>query len=138
MKYFMKAATVIFIFAFLVASCSSTENQKHTKPDVEQPKAETLTTDQFIELYVELSIIAERNLADSVTLKEKQEQVFAERGITRDEFYEFEGKISSEPEKWADIWNKIVDKVEHRMAEEGVNDDKEPPALPERDEPESE
>ncbi len=131
MKNFVKVVGVIFIMVVIVGACSSTDQLGDTKPVVEEPKKKILTTDEFIDLYVELSVIAERNLTDSVALKEKQDMVFSERGITRDEFYEFEGKISSEPEKWADIWSKIVDKVERRMAEERTG--KTPPKMPSRE-----
>ena len=72
---------------------------------------EKLTREKFVDLYVQLSIAAEKYLADSVKLVQAQDSIFKAFGVTRKEFDRFRAKIDKEPEKWSDIWKEIVQKL---------------------------
>ena len=82
-----------------------------------QKNEEPITTEQFVPLYVDLSIAAERFLEDSVKLAEMQDSIFAAHKVSRSSFDDFRAKMDSEPEKWAQVWDKIVKELELRDRE---------------------
>ncbi len=74
-------------------------------------KSSKLTEDKFVDLYVQLSIAAEKFLSDSVKLAQTQDSIFSAFGTTREEFDNFRKKLDEKPEKWEGIWKKIVEKL---------------------------
>jgi hypothetical protein len=76
--------------------------------------AQELPQDKFIEVYVELSLAKQMFASDSLKLAEEQTRVFEEAGITQQELDEFVNKLSKEPERWAEVWKKVVERLEQR------------------------
>ena len=76
-----------------------------------------ITVEQFVSLYVDLSISAEKFLEDSTQLAKVQDSIFAAHNISRKQFDDFRKNMDEEPEKWTDVWNKIVKELEKRDKE---------------------
>ncbi len=71
-----------------------------------------LSVDQFVSLYVDLALVAEQFLDDSAKLAAAQDSVFEEHGVTREQFDAFRKMMDSKPEKWTDVWERIVKRLE--------------------------
>lgn len=67
--------------------------------------------EDFISIYVQLSIAAEQYLAQPDSLSIIQDSIFTTSGFTNDDFNDFRTKIDKNPEQWSDIWQKIVDRI---------------------------
>lgn len=75
-----------------------------------------LSDSQFVDLYVKLSLVAEKFLADSLTLQAKQDSLFKTFKITRDQFVSFREKYNQEPEKYKYIWQEVIKKLDAEEA----------------------
>jgi len=73
-----------------------------------------MTPEQFVKVYVELSIAAEQFLDDSTSLARIQDSIFVANDVTRGQFDIFREKIDKEPEKWGKVWQDIVKKLEEK------------------------
>ena len=73
-----------------------------------------LSENQFVEIYVQLSIATEMFAADTVKLKEEKERIFEEAGVTQNEIGGFINRLNQKPQKWARVWKKIVEMLEKR------------------------
>ena len=71
-----------------------------------------ITVEQFVNLYVQLSITAETFLDDSLKLAQNQDSIFEANAITRTQFDSFRKKMDLEPDKWGNVWEQIVKKLE--------------------------
>jgi len=85
-------------------------------------RSKELTSDVFVNLYVQLSVAAEQYLDDSTRLVRVQDSIFNDFDVSRDSFDKFRAKMDNQPEKWNDLWEKIVKKLEeidkkHRKSE---------------------
>jgi hypothetical protein len=76
--------------------------------------AQELPQDKFVEVYVELSLVKQMFASDSLKLAEEQTRIFKETGISQTELDEFVNRLSEEPERWAEVWKKVVEKLEQR------------------------
>lgn len=76
-----------------------------------------LSAEQFVEVYVELSIASETFSADSIKLEEERIRIFKEAGVTPEEIDGFVGRLNRDPGQWADVWRKIVERLEQRRQE---------------------
>lgn len=76
-----------------------------------------LSSDKFAEVYVELSIAKEIFSADSAKLKEEKERIFKEANVTPQEMDDFANKMSQNPGEWAQVWKKIVERLEQKREE---------------------
>jgi hypothetical protein len=76
--------------------------------------AQELPQDKFVEVYVELSLAKKMFASDSSKLAEEQARIFNESGVSRKELDEFVNRLSQEPERWAEVWKKIVERLEQR------------------------
>ena len=83
-------------------------------------KEKEMTPDLFVNLYVQLSVAAEQYLDDSTKLVQVQDSIFNSFDVSRESFDKFREKMDKEPEKWNDLWQQIVkklndmDKTQHR------------------------
>jgi len=73
-----------------------------------------LSENQFVEIYVQLSIATEMFAADTVKLKEEKERIFEQAGVTHDEIDGFINRLNQKPQEWEKVWKKIVEKLEKR------------------------
>ena len=80
----------------------------------EKVDAKESEVEQFVNLYVDLSIAAETYLDDSLKLVEVQDSVFNEHEMSKEEFDDFRKKIDEEPEAWSSIWRQVVKKLEEK------------------------
>lgn len=76
-----------------------------------------LSEDKFVEVYVQLSLAKEMFAADSAKLEQEKDRVFKEAGVNREEIDKFFSRLSQDPQKWAGVWKKIVEKLEQRRQE---------------------
>lgn len=76
-----------------------------------------LSEDKFVEVYVQLSLAKEMFAADSAKLEQEKDRVFKEAGVNREQIDKFVGELSQDPQKWAGVWKKIVEKLEQRRQE---------------------
>ncbi len=74
----------------------------------------TITPEQFVSLYVDLSIVAEQNLSDTLKLAAVQDSIFKAHNITREQFNRFREEMDKEPQKWKGLWEEIVKKLQER------------------------
>ena len=100
----------------------------HAAPAAPNPKADIQLTDsQFVDLYVKLSLLAEKFLSDSLVLRAKQDSLFTTYKINMDQFVKFKEKYDREPEKYKYIWQDVIKRLE---AEEKKTKDAAVPSPP--------
>jgi len=73
--------------------------------------------DKFVEVYVEFSLAAEKSKSDSLALKQEQRRILEQAGVTRDEMDAFVDRLNEEPQEWAEVWERIVQKLEEKRQE---------------------
>jgi hypothetical protein len=73
-----------------------------------------LSTDKFAEVYVQLSIASDTLSSDSVKFEQERGRILREAGTTQSEMDEFVRRLDKKPTEWADVWKKIVEKLEQR------------------------
>jgi hypothetical protein len=73
-----------------------------------------LSEDQFVEVYVQLSMAKQMFGPDSLRLGQERERVLKETGVSQKEIDRFTGRLSEEPHRWAEVWKKIVERLEER------------------------
>lgn len=73
-----------------------------------------LSTDKFAEVYVQLSIASDTLSSDSVKFEQERGRILREAGITQSGMDEFVQRLDKRPTGWADVWKKIVEKLEQR------------------------
>jgi hypothetical protein len=76
--------------------------------------AQELSQDKFVEVYVELSLAKQMFASDSLKLAEEQARIFKEADISRQQIDEFMSQLNQKPEMWAELWKKIVERLEQR------------------------
>jgi len=99
----------MILLAGILFGCASAAPAK--KKEVQPPQTK-MTPDDFVNLYVDLSIVAEKFLEDSIRLAQAQDSVFKLHNVTRQRFEEFRKMIDEDPQKWGFIWQKIIKKLE--------------------------
>jgi hypothetical protein len=102
-KLFILAGAVLCVLAFFLIRGSL------SSPEVSE--------DEFVQVYVELSIASEMFSADSVKLVEERTRIFRETGVTQDELDDFVSRLSQKPAQWAGVWEKVVEQLEERRQE---------------------
>jgi hypothetical protein len=73
-----------------------------------------LSVDKFAEVYVQLSITSDTLSSDSVKLEEERSRILRQAGVTQSEMDEFVQGLDEKPTEWAEVWKKIVEKLEQR------------------------
>jgi hypothetical protein len=82
-----------------------------------RPKTSSkLSEDKFVEVYVQLSIASEMYDAEPAKLEEERKRIFEKYGVTPEEIDYFVKDYNKNPEKWANIWAKIVRRLEEEKA----------------------
>jgi len=107
----MSARSFIFIIVsiLLFSFSSGKENESKNEPQLQEKQ---LTVEEFIAVYVDLSVAAEQFLDDTLTLTIAQDSIFSKHNITRQSFEDFRKKVDENPEKWAYIWQDIIKRLE--------------------------
>ncbi len=107
----MSARSFIFIIISLLLFSFSNgkENESKNEPQLQEKQ---LTVEEFIAVYVDLSVAAEQFLDDTLTLTVAQDSIFSKHNITRQSFEDFRKKVDENPEKWAYIWQDIIKRLE--------------------------
>jgi hypothetical protein len=82
-----------------------------------QMSSPQLTEDEFVEVYVQFSIAAEKFGSDSVGLADEQERILQQAGATRDEMDDFVDRLNERPQDWAEVWERIVQRLEEKRQE---------------------
>jgi hypothetical protein len=107
----MSAKSFIFIIVSILLFSFSygKENESKNEPQLQEKQ---LTVEEFIAVYVDLSVAAEQFLDDTLTLTVAQDSIFSKHNITRQSFEDFRKKVDENPEKWAYIWQDIIKRLE--------------------------
>jgi hypothetical protein len=71
-----------------------------------------LSEDQFVEVYVQLSMAKQMFGPDSLRWGEERERILKEAGVSQKEMDQFISHLSEEPYRWAEVWKKIVERLE--------------------------
>ena len=100
--------TIAVLFTVVLIALSFADNRESD---------ESITIEQFVDLYVDLSIATESFLDDSIGLAQAQDSIFTTHEIKKTQFDSFRRKIDAEPEKWSEIWQEVVRKLEQRDKE---------------------
>ncbi len=66
-----------------------------------------MTEEDFVNLYVQLARAVEENLADSLALHNRQQEIFEKSGFTREQFDDYTKELDKNPERWQRVWSKI-------------------------------
>ncbi|KPJ62816.1 MAG: hypothetical protein AMJ89_04570 [candidate division Zixibacteria bacterium SM23_73] len=75
-----------------------------------------LSVEEFVEVYVQLSVASEMYDADPAKLEQEREKILEEFGVTQEEIDHFVKEYNQNPEKWAKVWEKIVRRLEEEKA----------------------
>jgi hypothetical protein len=76
-----------------------------------------LSAEQFVDVYVELSVASETFSADSVQLQVERNRIYEKAGVTPEEIGRFVSRLNRDPSEWTDVWKKIVERLEQRRQE---------------------
>ena len=73
-----------------------------------------LSEDEFVEIYVQLSIATGMFAPDTLKLEEEKKRIFEQSGVTQDEIDRFINRLNQKPQEWVRVWKKIVEKLEEK------------------------
>ncbi len=73
-----------------------------------------LSEEKFVEVYVGLSIALETYDADSGGLEQERKRILERYGVTQKDIDEFVKNYNQNPEKWAKVWERIVQTLEEK------------------------
>jgi hypothetical protein len=73
--------------------------------------------DKFVEVYVQFALAAEKLKSDSLALKEEQRRILDQAEVTRDEMDAFVDRLNEEPQEWAEVWERIVQRLQEKRQE---------------------
>jgi hypothetical protein len=73
----------------------------------------------FVDVYVRLVQAAHDHRDDPDSLAAAHEAVFLEMGTDRDRFLSLARELEASPERWAAVWEQIVERLEGDQEEEG-------------------
>jgi hypothetical protein len=71
-----------------------------------------LSEDKFVEVYVQLSIASEMYDTNPAKLEEERKKIFEKYGVAQEKLDQFIREYNQNPEKWAQVWEKIVRRLE--------------------------
>jgi len=91
--------------------CVANLYAENTEPVKESGK-KPMTEEDFINIYVPLSIAAQNYLTKPDTLRAKQDSIFEQSGFSRDDFNNFREKADKDPQEWNQIYKRIVEKLD--------------------------
>ena len=79
--------------------------------------ANSLSDSQFVEIYVQLSILSQQYAGNPHDFHQEKEKLFRQYQVSEKEFQRFHQKYKDQPEKWVDLWKKINRKLEEKLKE---------------------
>jgi len=79
--------------------------------------ANSLSDSQFVEIYVQLSILSQQYAGNPETFQQEKQKLFKQHKVSEKEFRKFHQKYKDQPEKWVDIWKKINRRLEEKLKE---------------------
>ena len=91
-------AVILLIIIFIVF------NSLKTSPE--------LSKEKFVEVYVQLSIASEMYETNPDTLEQERKKIFQDNGVSQEEIDHFVKVYNQNPEKWAEVWEKVVRRLE--------------------------
>ena len=65
-----------------------------------------------MEVYVQLSIASEMYDTNPAKLEEERKKIFEKYGVAQEKLDQFIREYNQNPEKWAQVWEKIVRRLE--------------------------
>jgi len=65
-----------------------------------------------VEVYVQLSIASEMYDTNPAKLEEERKKIFEKYGVAQEKLDQFIREYNQNPEKWAQVWEKIVRRLE--------------------------
>lgn len=68
-----------------------------------------------MEVYVQLSIVSEMYDTDPAKLEEERKKIFEKYGVAQEKLDQFVREYNQNPEKWANVWEKIVRRLEEEV-----------------------
>jgi len=68
-----------------------------------------------VEVYVQLSIVSEMYDTDPAKLEEERKKIFEKYGVAQEKLDQFVREYNQNPEKWANVWEKIVRRLEEEV-----------------------
>jgi hypothetical protein len=77
-----------------------------------------ISEDEFVKVYAELSLTSEQYRADPIQLNTEREKILEKYKVTEKELKAFIEKTQKDGERWASIWEKIVERLKELQKEE--------------------
>lgn len=71
-----------------------------------------ITEKKFVDVYVKISLARELFASDSLKLKEEKKKIFQQAKVTPEQMDRFVSRYNLKPEQWADVWKRILEKLE--------------------------
>ena len=106
MRFLPSSMLLLLCVILSFFGCSS-----ETKPSHAEEKL-------FIEAYVKLTQAVQKHEDDPEALAEAQEAVFQQMEMDRERFAALTEKLEASPERWAVVWEQIVERLEGDKEEE--------------------
>ncbi len=76
-----------------------------------------LSEEEFVEVYVQLSIAWETFDNDSSEFEQERKEILTKHDTSEEEIDEFVAECNRNPEKWARVWERIVQRLEEKKQE---------------------
>lgn len=112
-----KLAIIVVLVAVMAAVVWYTYSGPGTGTGSMTPSAtQPMSSDEFVALYVDLELIAEKAGIGTPTYETARDSVLRAHGKTIDNVTSMLAVADTEPEKWAEIWQQILAELEVRKA----------------------
>jgi len=113
-----KIAIVLVLIAAVVAIALYNHQTKEEVPAKTEAIATTspIERDDFISLYVDLELIAEKAGIGTAAYEVARDSVLKSHGVSINDVTAMLAIADGKPEEWAEIWERILDELEARKA----------------------
>jgi hypothetical protein len=95
--------TWLLIFLCLMLNMCGCDSNERANADEER---------LFIEIYTQLSLVAQEHWDRPDDLAAAQEAIFAQTGVTREQYGDLTRRLKASPERWTAVWERIVTRLE--------------------------
>lgn len=85
-------------------------------PDTTTVEKKQFTEDQFVDYYVQVSILQEKYADKPDTLSSKIESLQYNLGITDTDIENFRKNYKDDTEKWEELWNRIETEINEKKS----------------------
>lgn len=82
---------------------------------IRQKFSSHLTPDKFAQAYVDLAVAYETSGSDVSKWKKEKERILKEHDLSLEKVNQFIKRYNRDPQKWAFVWEKIVDLLRQRQ-----------------------